>query len=88
MIIYNSVNLTNLEKNFIENVVLGCNFPWYWQNEQTYNDEENIPEYIKPYVEFYNSSFLSHTLLKRTEDESVKHTERNRKDICSHFSFF
>jgi hypothetical protein len=82
------VRLTSREREFIEKYVLGPHFPWFWQDQQTFKDDENIPQEIKEYIKCYNGPFLSHTLLHRLEDENVKHTERPAKDISTHFEFF
>jgi hypothetical protein len=83
-----SVRLTPREREFIEKYVLGPHFPWFWQDQQTFKDDENLPQEIKEYIKCYNGPFLSHTLLHRIEDENVKHTERPAKDISTHFEFF
>jgi len=82
------VMVTARECEFIEQYVLGPHFPWFWQDRQTFNDEEGIPDELKAYIKCYNGPFLSHTLLHRVEDENVKHTGRPPKDISTHFEFF
>ena len=82
------VEINLREQEFIERYILGPHFPWFWQDKQTFGDEEAIPQYIKPYTKSYNGQFLSHTLLFRTEIESVKHTERPSNEISVHFEFF
>lgn len=80
------------EKEFIEQYILGVHFPWFWQNRQTTDDENVIrntfPAELRDHVSFYNGAFLSHTLLHRTEDESISHQTRAPKDISTHFEFF
>jgi hypothetical protein len=87
-ILNDHVDINLREQEFIETYILGPYFPWFWQDQQTFGDEEAIPKYIKPHVKSYNGQFLSHTLLLRTESESVKHTERPGNEISSHFEFF
>lgn len=86
------VILTNREKEFIENYILGVHFPWFWQNQQTINDEEtintSIPSNIVQHLEFYNGPFLSHTLLYRTEDETISHQSRPQHEVSQYFEFF
>ena len=82
------IDVNDREKDFIENFVLGPNFPWFWQDKQTFGDKSGIPDYIKPYMQCDNGSFLSHTLLHRTEDESVKHTERPLNQYSTYYEFF
>ncbi len=82
------IRITPREREFIEQYVMGPSFPWFWQNQQTFDDEEGIPPEVKKYLKWYNGPFLSHTLLHRIEDEHVKHTERPAKDISTHFEFF
>lgn len=87
-ILHAPVEVNLREKEFIERYILGPYFPWFWQDQQTFGDEEAIPQYIKPYMKSYNGQFLSHTLLLRTETESIKHTERPTTEISDHFEFF
>lgn len=82
------VDVNLREREFIENHVLGPYFPWFWQERQTYGDEDDIPENIKPYIKSHNGQFLSHTLLFRTEIESTKYNERPSNEISPHFEFF
>lgn len=87
-IVHGGVDLNLREQSFIENYVLGPYFPWFWQNQQTFGDEEDIPTNKRDYFKSYNGPFLSHTLLYRTEIESVKHTDRPSNQISEHFEFF
>lgn len=87
-IVFSPVTIFQREQEFIENYIMGPHFPWFWQDRQTFNDEGDIPDEVKKYVKSFNGPFLSHTLLHRIEDESVKHTERPPKDISTHFEFF
>jgi hypothetical protein len=82
------VNINLREQEFIDQVILGTKFPWFWQDRQTFGDEDDIPEAIKKYTDCYNGQFLSHTLLHRTEIETVKHTERPIHEVSQHFEFF
>lgn len=87
-ITHDLVRVMPRENEFIEQYVLGPHFPWFWQDHQTFKDDPNLPLEIKENLKFYNGPFLSHTLLHRTEDESVKHTERDSNHISTHFEFF
>jgi len=87
-IIHAPVRIFPREVEFIDQYVLGPYFPWFWQDHQTFNDDPNLPLVVKEKTKFYNGPFLSHTLLHRNEDENIKHTERDSKDISTHFEFF
>jgi hypothetical protein len=86
------VTVYQSERDVINNVFLGPYFPWFWQNQQTINDESvienDLPIELKSHVKFHNGPFLSHTLLHRTEIENVKHTERPIKEISQYWEFF
>lgn len=88
LILHAPIEINAREQEFIENYILGAHFPWFWQDKQTFGDEEAIPKNVRPYVNSYNGQFLSHTLLFRTEVETVKHTERPSHEISTHFEFF
>jgi len=73
---YSDGLLSDQHKAIIENDVLGYHFPWYYVSKQTtYIPPENTPEKIKQ-GSYVNGPFLSHALLRRTEEEHVKHTDR------------
>jgi hypothetical protein len=77
------------EREIIENAILGQMFPWYYIGQQTMNKSpEYLPEPIRPYISQVNSPFLSHTLLRRTEDESVNHTDRPLTHFSEFYEFF
>ena len=86
-VVHRPVTVYQGEKDFIENHVLGPHFQWFWQEQQTLNDEEtvknNLPEGLLPYTDFYNGPFLSHVLLHRQEEE-----DNPKKLISTHFEFF
>lgn len=82
------IDVNSRERDFIEKHILGPYWPWFWQEKQTYGDEDDIPDQMKPYVKSHNGQFLSHTLLFRTEDESVKYNQRPSNEISPHFEFF
>lgn len=86
--VHTPVQIMSRENEFIEQYVLGPHFPWFWQDHQTFNNDSNLPAEVKGKMQFYNGPFLSHTLLHRVEDESVKHTERDSKQVSTHFEFF
>lgn len=87
-ILHSPIEVNLREREFIEKYILGPQFPWFWQDKQTYGDEDDIPEQMKPFVRSHNGQFLSHTLLFRTEIESVKHSERPSNEVSPHFEFF
>jgi hypothetical protein len=86
------VTIYQNEHDHIEKFVMGPTFPWYWQNQQTFNTEEfyneNLPEWLLPHLTHYNAPFLSHTLLRRSDDENVNHLERHASDFSPHYEFF
>jgi hypothetical protein len=91
-LINSTISLYPSEQNFIDEVVMGVKFPWFWQNQQTFNTEEfyneHIPEWFQKNLTHYNGPFLSHTLLRRSEDEN--HDQRNRPpgDFSDYYEFF
>lgn len=87
-IIYSAVELNDAERVFVESTILGPFFPWFWQDKQTFGDEEQIPLHIKSHLQSHNGQFLSHTLLFRTEDESIKYNARPAHQVSPHFEFF
>ena len=83
-IVHAPVTIYKSEHDFIENFVYGTSFPWFWQGQQTFNDAretKNIPDEMQ----YYNGPYLSHTLLRRVEEENAKHTA---KDYSEHYEFF
>lgn len=73
---YSSALLTQHEQAIIENDILGFHFPWYYISKQTtFIPPADTPEKIKEGT-YVNTSFLSHSLLRRTEEEHIKHTDR------------
>ena len=66
------VTLYQAEKNHIEKFIMSPKFPWFWQDSQTFDKPEffnkHLPEWIQPLLSHYNGPFLSHTLLRRSED--------------------
>jgi hypothetical protein len=80
------------EKQVIDNIFLGPNFPWFWHEIQTTDPREVtlsvVPKEYRSTVDFYNGPFLSHILLSRTEVENVNHTDRTGKDISTYWEFF
>ena len=83
-ILYAPVDVNLREREFIEKHILGPYFPWFWQDKQTYGDEDDVPENVKPYMRSHNGQFLSHTLLFRTEIESTKYNERPSNEVSPH----
>ena len=72
----------------IENDVLGFHFPWYYIGKQTtYIPPENTPEKIRQ-GSYVNGPFLSHSLLRRTEEEHIKHTDRPTEDYSDGYAEF
>lgn len=87
-ILHSPIDVNLREHAYIEQHILGPYFPWFWQEKQTYGDENDIPDHIKPHLRSHNGQFLSHTLLFRTEAESVKHNDRPPNEISPLFDFF
>ena len=50
------------QKDHIDNVVLGCYFPWFFQKISVYPSEHSLPK--------NNNSFLGHIVLRRPEERS------------------
>jgi hypothetical protein len=77
------------EREIIETTILGQMFPWYYIGQQTMNKSlEYLPETIRPYISQINSPFLSHTILRRTEEESVNHIDRPLNHFSEFYEFF
>lgn len=91
-IVHAPVTVYPREREFIENFVFGAYFNWFWQDRQTTSTKEQViadlPEQLRPHVDFYNGPFLHHTLLHRTEVENVSHLERPAKEISPYFEMF
>jgi hypothetical protein len=91
-IIHAPVTVYPAEREHIEKFVMGTKFPWFWQNQQTFNSEEfhneHLPEWLRPLLAHYNGPFLSHTLLRRSEDENEGHLDRGAGDFSVHYEFF
>jgi len=84
---HSPVTIYKSEHTFIETVVSGSRFPWFWQGQQTFNDaKENaaLPKDMK----YFNGPYLSHILLHRTEVEEISHLTRIAKDSSEHYEFF
>lgn len=77
------------EREFIETNILGQMFPWYYIGKQTMNKSlDYLPEPIRPHIKQINSPFLSHTLLMRTEDETIDHQSRPLNQYSQYYEFF
>ena len=91
-IIHNQVVVHPTEQQFIDKFIFGPSFPWYWQNNQTFNDpilySKHIPSNLRVHIEHNNGPFLSHQLLCRTEDASKGHLDRPATDFSPHYEFF
>jgi hypothetical protein len=84
-----AVSVSPREQEIIETVIMGEMFPWFYVGQQTMNKSpEYLPESMRPYMSHINSAFLSHTLLRRTEDESVDHTDRPLNHFGDFYEFF
>ena len=83
-ITHSPVVLTQGEKEYIEDFVMGSNFPWYWQGCQTL---DNVPEVDKNF-NFYNGPYLSHTLLTRAEDPKLSHLDRPANHFSRSYEIF
>lgn len=82
--IYAPVMLSQQEKDYIEQFVMGPQFPWYWQDYQTLDNLPDLGEGLKS----YNSAYLSHILLARAEDPSLSHLERPANHFSRSYEFF
>ena len=88
-IIYEPVRLYPQEQKYIEENVLGTYFPWFFIENQTFdNNFDVIPTDVKQFVSYTNSSYLSHVLLARSDLENVTISERPAKDFSRHYEFF
>lgn len=83
------VPISSREQEVIDSTIMGCQMPWYYMSQQTFNKSiEYIPENLRPYMSFSNPPFLSHTLLARTEVENVSHLSRPLSDFSYYYEFF
>ena len=83
------VTLYPREREIIETTILGSMFPWYYIGQQTMNKSlDYLPESIRPHMKIINSPFLSHTLLLRTEDENINHSDRPLNHYSNFYEFF
>lgn len=88
-IINSTVTVYPREQQFIDETVMGCNFPWYYIGQQTIQKNKDLfPDNIKPFLNYANSPFLSHTLLLRTEEEDVGHQNRPTSHYSQFYEFF
>lgn len=78
------VLLSQHERKYIEQFVMGPEFPWYWQDFQTL---DNLPDVGKEFKSF-NSPYLSHTLLARADDPSLCHLDRPFNHFSRSYEFF
>lgn len=86
-IICSPVTIYKTEHDFIQNVISGSSFPWFYQGSQTFNDvkeTKNLPAGMT----YFNGPYLSHILLRRTEVEETSHLTRSAKDFSEHYEFF
>jgi hypothetical protein len=91
-IVYGQVVVHPTEQQFIDKTIFGPRFPWYWQNNQTFNDpnlySKYLPVEMRSYLEHTNGPFLSHQLLCRAEDPNISHLDRSAKDFSPYYEFF
>jgi hypothetical protein len=86
-VVHSPVTIYKSEHDFIQNIVSGTGFPWFWQGQQTFDDaEENV--LLPKDMRYFNGPYLSHVLLRRTEEEDVSHLTRSPKDFSEHYEFF
>jgi hypothetical protein len=80
------------EKEFIEQVVLGAKFPWFWKSSQSFDSEffhnQYIPKWFDSILPHYNSQFFSHTLLRNAENSNDGHQHRGPEDFSVYYEFF
>ncbi len=87
--IYAPVKLYSTEVKFIEEKVMGTFFPWYYIENQTFNESKNyLEESIRQFISYTNPPYLSHILLPRSEDESITNLNRSAKDFSGYYEFF
>ena len=86
------VTLHQGEKNHIEKFIMSPKFPWFWQDSQTFDKPEyfnkHLPGWLQPMLSHYNGPFLSHTLLRRSEDANESHMSRTASDFSIYYEFF
>jgi hypothetical protein len=91
-IVYDRVVVYPVEQQFIDKFVFGPSFPWYWQNNQTFDDPllytKHLPGEMRSCLEHTNGPFLSHQLMRRTEDPADSHLDRPASDFSPHYEFF
>lgn len=88
-IIYKPVRIFSQEKKYIEDTVLGTYFPWFYIENQTFdNNSDLIPESVRSFVNYTNSPYLSHTLLARSNFENISNKDRPSTDFSRYYEFF
>tara|TARA_B110000503_G_scaffold65815_3_gene103347 strand:+ start:363 stop:980 length:618 start_codon:yes stop_codon:yes gene_type:complete len=91
-IIYKPVIVSPQEQQFIEETVLGGNFPWYWKTGQRFDTEfffnKHIPDWFRPFLVQYNPQFFSHSLITVATSGLQSHTTRSQTEISPFYDFF
>jgi hypothetical protein len=91
-ITHGSVVVYPQEQDFIDTVVMGSKFPWFWKSGQDFNTDffynKHLPEWLRPQLAHYNSQFFSHTLLKKAEHGEQSHLDRSTNDFSVYYEFF
>ena len=91
-IVHTTVRISDQEKAFIEQVVMGVKFPWFWQAAQDFNTaffhNQHLPEWFNKDLDHYNSAFFGHTLMRRSRDGGESHLTRSADDFSVYYEFF
>jgi hypothetical protein len=91
-VVHAPVTVYPSEKAHIENYIMSPLFPWFWQDTQTFDDlnlfNKNLPTWLQPLLKHSNGPYLSHTLLRRSEDENESHLSRPASDFSGSYEFF
>lgn len=88
-IVYKPVRLYPREEKFIEEIILGTYFPWFYIENQTFdNNLLSMPDAIRSVIKYTNSPYLSHMLLSRALTDNVSHLDRSASDFSKYYEFF
>lgn len=89
---YDQVVVYPREQQFIDKFIFGQSFPWYWQNNQTFDDptlyNKHMLDGLTSCLIHTNGPFLSHQLLNRSNDPNTSHLDRPAGDFSPHYEFF
>jgi hypothetical protein len=91
-IVHKPVTVFPQEQEFIEKVVLGGKFPWFWKSGQTFDTEffynKHFPDWFRQHLPHYNSQFFSHALLPVAKDGDQSHLNRELGELSPFYEFF